>query len=127
VVFNKSLSVSGVSTAGKNCNDSSLVKHSTLVSSDSRNVGGLPTTPSQQNRPGDSSNRVAIHNVLRSAYTNPMAHLRDSFTSQGLSGEASLCPGELKQTGTTTPCAQTGLLGVSQGLEIPLMDLQQML
>ena len=35
----------------------------------------------------------------------------------------SLHPGEIKQTRVTTPCAQSGLLGVSQGIEIPLMDL----
>ena len=89
VVFNKPLPATGVSTAGKNCNDSSLVEHSTLVSSDSGNAAGLPTTPPQQARSGDSSNRAGIHNVSRSACTNRMAHLRDSFTSQGLSGEAS--------------------------------------
>jgi len=32
---------------------------------------------------------------------------------------SSLCPGELKQTRATAPCAQSGLLGISQGIEIP--------
>ena len=89
LVPNQPLPTPSVSAASKDGHGHTMVEHSTMVPSDPGNAGGLPQAPSQRTRPSDSTNRTGVRNVSRSSSSDCMAHLRDSFTSQGLSGEAS--------------------------------------
>ena len=89
MVLNQPLFTPSVSTAGKDCDGNALVEHSGLVSSNPGYVGGLPQTASQSAGSSEPTNRTGVHNAPRSSSTNRMAHLRSSFTSQGISGEAS--------------------------------------
>ena len=48
-----------------------------------------------------------------------MAHIRESFTSRGISAEACYHPGDQKVSQTTTRFLQNGLASVHKGIGIP--------
>ena len=50
-------------------------------------TGGLPPSSTSQG-PGPSANESGLHNEATDSGTNYMAYLRESFTSQGISPEA---------------------------------------
>ena len=76
-------------TGSKNSVDYSSVDYSTLVPSNPGIARGLPMPPPQNPRSSNSSSRETIHNCPGSATINCMAHLRSTFSSQGLSSEVS--------------------------------------
>jgi len=85
-MFNQPLSDPGGTAGGKDSGANTLVEHSAVVSSYSRNGGGLPSTSTKQAGPSDPSSRAGVYNVPRSSTIDCMVHLMNSFTSQGLSG-----------------------------------------
>ena len=89
LVSNQPLSDPGGAAGGKDSDANALVEHSAVVSGHSRNGGGLPSTSTKQVGPGHPSSRPGVYNAPRSSTLDRMAHLRNSFTSQGLSGQAS--------------------------------------
>ena len=77
------------STGSENSADNSLVDYSTLVPSSSGNARGLPLPSSQHPRSSNSPSGETVHNGSGSPTVNRMAHLRSTFSSQGLSSKAS--------------------------------------
>ena len=67
----------------------SIVEYAALIPNHSGSTGGLPMPPASENRPGNSSHGSRIYNEAGSARVNCVAHLRESFTSQGISIPAS--------------------------------------
>ena len=60
-----------------------------MVSSSSGDVRGPSMSPPRHSRPSDSFSRETVHNGRRSSAVDRMTHLRRSFSSQGLSSNAS--------------------------------------
>ena len=63
LVPNYPLSILRVSAAGKDSDANALVEHSTMVSSDSWNAGGLSSSPPQQTGSSDSTSRIELYNA----------------------------------------------------------------
>jgi len=64
--------------------DHSSLEHTALVPN---YTGGLPSSFTSQ-ASSSSANRSGLYNEVRGSRTSCMAYLRESFTSQGISGEA---------------------------------------
>ena len=60
----------------------------TMVPIHPGNAGGLPQTFTSEGRSGDAPDRARLHNEPRGANVSCMAHLWESFDSQGISPEA---------------------------------------
>ena len=89
LVSDSSLPLADKTTDGESGGNHSIVEYAALVSNHSGSTGGLPSPPASKNRPGNSSHRSRVHNEAGSARVNCLAHLRESFTSQGISTSAS--------------------------------------
>ena len=89
LVSDSSLPLTDKTTDGEGGGNHPVVEYATLVSNHSGSTGGLPSPPTSENRPGNSSHRSRIHNEAGSARVNCLTHLRESFTSQGISTSAS--------------------------------------
>ena len=106
-----------------------MVEHSSLVSSNPGYARGLPSAVSQSARSSESTNRTGVNNApmdaMRSSKASPEmpCDVKEFLKWAMQSLEELLHPAELKRTRATIPCAQSGLLGVSQRIQIPLMDL----
>jgi len=77
-------------------------------------------------RPGCDANQTRVSNVRGSSTTDHLAHLRESYSSQGLSDEVSkLMLSSWRDTVGLTPITDlsllSGLIGVSNGIEIPIL------
>ena len=83
-----SLSKPNKEASSQSGDDHPLMGISTLVPNNPRNAGGVPQTPSNSGRPGDTAIRTRLHNEPGSANTSGMANLRESFRSQRISPEA---------------------------------------
>ena len=109
--------------AGKDSAVNTLVEHSALVSSNPRNAGGLlPNRPDLVTLP--TGQEFIMTQWVPSLIAWPISGIpshHKAFLEKLQS--YSLHPGEVRQTRTTTPYVPSGFLGVSQGIEIPLMDL----
>ena len=89
LVFNSSLplqSEKGISTGSV---DHSLLEHSIVVSNSVGTAGELPSISTIPARPGSDANRPGVSNETGSAPADHLAYLRQSYTSQGFSSEAS--------------------------------------
>ena len=89
LVLDQLLSMSSGSSTGKDSVVKSVVEHSVMVPSCSGNAGGSPPPSSRQREPSVPTSRSSVYIATGSFTTDHMAHLLKSFTSQGLSGEAS--------------------------------------
>ena len=88
-MFNSSLplqSEKGISTGSV---DHSLLEHSIVVSNSVGTAGELPSISTIPARPGSDANRPGVSNETGSAPADHLAYLRQSYTSQGFSSEAS--------------------------------------
>ena len=89
MVLNSSLSVQSEAAISTGSVDHSLLEDSILVSSSAGAPGGLPSTSTNTVRPGSDANWSGVHHETGSTSTDRMAHLRESYSSQGFSSEAS--------------------------------------
>jgi len=128
LVSNQLLSDPSGTAGGKDSDANTLVEHSAVVSSYSRNDGGLPLTPTKQAGPTvvtlpteqEFIMPQEVPPLIAWSISGIPSHYRvflDKLQS------CSSHPGEQKQTKTTIPYATSGFLGVSQGIEISLMAL----
>ena len=129
MVFNPSLSLQGKNTISTSSVDHSLLEDSILVSNCAGTPGGLPSNSTNAARSGDAANRPGVSNEAGSAPTDRLAYLRQCYSSQGFSSEASslmLASWRLETipTPTMVPPLLNGLAGVTSGVEIPLRDLR---
>ena len=60
----------------------------TLVSSTSPNVGRSSSSTPSNSRPSPESHQPGVHNESGSANLGHMAHLRESYSSRGISSQA---------------------------------------
>ena len=73
----------------KSGDDHSSLGITTMVPNDSGNVGGLSQNSTCKGRSSDTPTQTGIHNEPRSTGASGMAHIWESFKSQGISSEAS--------------------------------------
>ena len=76
-------------TGSKSGANNSTVDNSTLVPSSPGNARGLPMLTSQHSRFSDPASGETVHNGSGNPTIDRMAHLRSTFSSQGLSTKAS--------------------------------------
>ena len=121
VVLNQPLFTPSVSIAGKDCDGNTLVEHLSLVSGNPEYVRGLPQATSQSAGYNEPTNRTRVHNAPRSSYgpsqelLHITRHFWRSFTPRILENQ--------NEPELQFLMHKSGLLGVSQGKKIPLMDL----
>ena len=89
LVPDQSLPLQGESRGSANSASDTSVEYTTLVSSSTGNVGGLPSTADQSTRFGSIASGSGVSLETGSSSTDRLAHLRQSYSSQGLSSEAS--------------------------------------
>ena len=89
MVPDSSLPVTGKTTDGKDGSNNPTMEFPAMVSNHPRSTGRPSSSPPSKNRPGNPPNRSGIYHATRSPGPSCMAHLRESFTSQGLSTMAS--------------------------------------
>ena len=89
LVPDQSLPLQGESRGSANSASNTSVEYTTLVSSSTGNVGGLPSTAAQSTRFGSIASGSGVSLETGSSSTDRLAHLRQSYSSQGLSSEAS--------------------------------------
>jgi len=77
------------SSMNANGTKNTFLEDPVLVSCGTRDVGGLPQSVTSPIRPGHDANGTRVSNARRSPTTDRLAHLRESYSSQGLSDEAS--------------------------------------
>ena len=88
VVLDGTLSESSKETSSQNSDDHSIVDIPTMVSIHPGDVGGFSKVITRERRLSDSPVRARIHNESGGAKISSMAHIRESFTSRGISTEA---------------------------------------
>ena len=86
-------------------------------------VGGFTQNTTSPRRPSGLANRTSIHNKSAGSGISGMAHIPESFTSKGISAEASNLMLSSWRPKTTIHCWQSSLAGVHKGIGIPLRDL----
>ena len=89
MVLDSTLPESDKTTKGKGGNNHPPLGITTVVPNNSGNAGGLPQDPTNEGRSGHTPNRSGIHNESRCTGVSGMAHIRESFTSRGISSDAS--------------------------------------
>jgi len=86
-VFDRPLLITDQTTECQSHTDHSSLEHTALVPNYTGDDGGLPSSSTSQG--SDSpANRSGLYNEARGSGTSCMAYFRKSFTSQGISGEA---------------------------------------
>ena len=126
MVPNRSMPEPNKATRSKNTASDTTLAIPTLVSSHPRDIGGLSSPTSSHPGHYSEPHQSGVHNKARGANTGRITHLRDSFVSRGVSAQASellLSSCQSKPTVVTIHCFQKGLVGVSKGIDIPLLDL----
>ena len=86
LVSDQPLSLQGESGGSTN---SVSNNYTTLVSRSAGTVGGLPSPAGQSNGSGNTANGSGVPDETGSSSTDCLAYLRQSYSSQGLSSEAS--------------------------------------
>ena len=89
LVPDQSLPLQGESRGSANSASNTSVEYTTLVSSSTGNVGGLPSTADQSIIFGRIASGSGVSLETGSSSTDRLAHPRQSYSSQGLSSEAS--------------------------------------
>ena len=89
LVPDQSLPLQGDSGGCTNSTSNTVVKYTTLVSCSTGTVGGLPSPAGQSTRFGSIASGSGVPNETGSSSTDRLAYLRQSYSSQGLSSEAS--------------------------------------
>ena len=89
LVPDQSLPLQGESRRSANSASNTSVEYTTLVSSSTGNVGGLLSTADQSTRSGSIASGSGVSLETGSSSTDRLAHLRQSYSSQGLSSEGS--------------------------------------
>ena len=85
----QSLSLQGESRGNTNSVSNPIVDYTTLVSRSTGTVGGLPSPAGQSTGSGSIANGSGVPDETGSSSTDCLAYLRQSYSSQGLSSEAS--------------------------------------
>ena len=88
MVLDRTLSESSKETSSQNSDDHSIVDIPTVVSIHPWDVGGFSKVITRERRLSDSPVRARIHNESGGAKISSMAHIREYFTSRGISTEA---------------------------------------
>ena len=88
MVLDRMLSGSSKETSSQNSDDHSIVDIPTMVSIHPGDVGGFSKVITRERQLSDSPVRARIHNESVGAKISSMAHIRESFTSRGISTEA---------------------------------------
>ena len=83
------LSVSGKTTDGEGGDNHPTVELPAMVSNHPGPIGGLSSPSPSESRHGNTPNRSIVYHEAGSSRAGCMAHLRESFTSQGISAAAS--------------------------------------
>ena len=90
MVLDSSLAQPDKATDGQSGHDHTALDHATMVSNDPGDARELSTPSPSNPRPGNSANGSGrLYNEARGTGTSCMAYLRESFTSRGISTEAS--------------------------------------
>ena len=89
VVSDSSLSESNKETSSQSGDGHTIVALSAMVPHHPGNVGGFSQNATSPRRPSGLANRPGIHNESGGSSISGMAHIRESFTSRGISAEAS--------------------------------------
>ena len=87
MVFDSSLSLKGEDSISIAYN--SLLENSIVVSNSAGTPGGLPSNSTDTARSGSDANGSGVSNETGSAQTERLAYLRQFYSSQGFSSEAS--------------------------------------
>ena len=88
MVFDRTLSESSKETSGQSGNNHSIVDIPTMVPVHPRDVGRLSEAITRKRRLSGSSDRARIYNESGGIKISCMAHIQKSFTSRGISTEA---------------------------------------
>ena len=117
MVPDSSMPVTGKMADGKSSGDHTTMEYPAMVSNHPGPIEGLSTLPPSKNRSSDPTNRSGIYHESGSFEANCVAHLRESFISQGISAEALdlLSSWRTKTNETITHCLPNGQIGVSNG------------
>ena len=89
LVPDQPLSLQGESRGSASSVSNTTVDYTTLVSHSTGTVGGLPSPAGQQTGSGSTTNGSGVSHETGSSPTDRLAYLRQSYSSQGLSSEAS--------------------------------------
>ena len=89
LVPDQSLSLQGESGGSENSDGNTIMEYTTLVSCSTETVGGLPSPADPSTRPSSIASGSGVPDETGSSSTDRLAYLRESYTSQGLSSEAS--------------------------------------
>ena len=92
-----------------------------LVPCSTGDVGRLPQNVTNPIRFGHDANRTRVSNARGSPTTDCLAHLRGSYSSQGLSDEASKLMLSSWRTSIMDHPLLSRIIGVSNGTEIPIL------
>ena len=92
LVPDSSMPVTGKVTDGKGGGNHTTMEYPAMVCNHPEPIGGPSTPPPSKNRSSDPTNRSGIYHEAGSCRINCVVHLRESFTSQGISAEASDLP-----------------------------------
>ena len=88
MVLDRTLPESSKETSSQNSDNHSIVDISTVVSIHPGDVGEFSKVITRERRLSDSPVRARIHNESGGTEISSMAHIRESFTSRGISTEA---------------------------------------
>ena len=89
VVPDTSLPCQSEKTSSKDSTSNTLLENPIMVPTNSGTPGGLPSEDSSATRPGINAIRPEISNATRSPSVGRLACLRESYSSQGISPQAS--------------------------------------
>ena len=89
MVLNTTMSEPDKTTTGKSVADNATLALPILVPSPSRDATGLPSSASTTTGPDIEPLQSGIHNATGDSDTGRMAYLRESFSSRGISAQAS--------------------------------------
>ena len=105
--------------------DNFLVENPVVVSNSAGAPGELPGNSSNPARSSSDPSRTGDSDETGSAPTDCLAYLRQSYSSQGFSPEASrlMLASWIRPTPTIVPPLLNGLAGVTNRVEIPFQDL----
>ena len=89
MVSDTPLPCQGEKTGSKDSTNNTLVENSIVVPSSAGTFGGLPSEDSSTTRPDINAIGAGFSDATRSAPTGHLAHLRQSYSSPGISPQAS--------------------------------------
>ena len=89
MVFNSTMSESDKEASSKGGNSHPTLDITTMVPNDSGDVRGFPQNVTNARQSSNTPNGSGVHNESVSTSVSGIAHIQESFTSQGISSDVS--------------------------------------